>query len=74
MWFWSTDGILQGLFERHKLIMATQLCVAVLRRKGELQQVKFDYLLRASKVVGMPNPLPEWVPDSVWASVQALKV
>eukprot|EP00891_Asterochloris_glomerata_P002883 jgi/Astpho2/2883/Aster-01037 len=65
--------IAQGLFERHKLIMATQLCMAILRKNGELQQQKFDFLLRGVKVMGVENPLKEWVSDSVWGSVQALK-
>lgn len=64
----------QGLFERHKLIMATQLCIAILRKNGELQQTKFDFLLRGPKVMGVDNPLSEWVSDSVWGAVQALKV
>ena len=64
---------LQGLFERHKLIVATQLCMAILKKNGELQQQKFDFLLRGPKVMGMENPLKEWVLDSTWASVQALK-
>ena len=65
--------LLQGLFERHKLIVATQLCMAVLRQQGELQRSKFDVLLRGPKVMGVDNPLSEWVSDSVWGSVQALK-
>jgi dynein heavy chain len=65
--------VAQGLFERHKLIMATQLVMAILRGRGELQQQKFDFLLRGPKVLGEENPLSEWVSDSVWASVQALK-
>ena len=65
---------LQGLFERHKLIVATQLCMAILKKNGELQQQKFDFLLRGPKVMGMENPLKEWILDSVWGSVQALKV
>lgn len=64
---------LQGLFERHKLIVATQLCMAILKKNGELQQQKFDFLLRGPKVMGMENPLKEWVLDSTWGSVQALK-
>ena len=67
-------GVIQGLFERHKLIVATQLCMAILKKNGELQQQKFDFLLRGPKVMGMENPLKEWVLDSVWGSVQALKV
>ncbi len=40
----------QGLFERHKLIVATQLCMSVLRQRGELQRTKFEFLLRGPKV------------------------
>lgn len=47
--------------------------MAVLRSRGELQRTKFDFLLRGPKVLGVDNPLPDWVSDSVWASVQALK-
>jgi dynein heavy chain len=64
---------LQGLFERHKLIVATQLCMAVLRSKGELQRAKFEFLLRGPKEMGVDNPLTDWVSESVWGSVQALK-
>ena len=65
--------VAQGLFERHKLIMGTQLVMAILRAKGDLQQNKFDYLLRGPKVLGEENPLSEWISDSIWANVQALK-
>jgi len=69
----SFSYVAQGLFERHKLIVATQLCMQILRGRGELQHVKFDFLLRGPKVVGVDNPIAEWVADGVWASVQALK-
>jgi hypothetical protein len=42
--------VAQGLFERHKLIVSTQLCMSVLRARGELQRAKFDMLLRGQKV------------------------
>lgn len=40
----------QGLFERHKLLVATQLCMCILHKQGELSQEKFEYLLRGPKV------------------------
>lgn len=64
----------QGLFERHKLIVATQLAMVVLRKAGELPAAKFDFLLRCPRHPGIPNPIVEWLPDPVWASLQALKV
>ena len=62
--------IAQGLFERHKLIVATQLCMSILKARGELNFMKFDFLLRGPKVMGVDNPLADWVSDSVWGSVQ----
>ncbi|CAD7696266.1 unnamed protein product [Ostreobium quekettii] len=65
--------VAQGLFERHKLIAATQLCMAILKSTGELKHDKFDFLLRGPRVMGVDNPLSDWINDSVWGSVQALK-
>lgn len=48
--FCTFGYVAQGLFERHKLIVATQLTMQILRRKGELQHVKFDFLLRGPRV------------------------
>ena len=64
----------QGLFERHKLIVATQLCVAVLRRAGRLQQAKFDFLIRGARATTQLNPLKDVLSDTAWAAVQGLKV
>lgn len=65
--------VAQGLFERHKLIVATQLCMSILRARGELNYQKFDFLMRGPKVMGVDNPLAEHLSESVWGSVQALK-
>lgn len=65
--------IASGLFERHKLIVASQLVMSVLKQRGELSAPLFNYLLKGPKVLGHDNPLSEWVSDSVWASVQALR-
>ena len=54
--------------------MATQLAMLVLRKAGDLSAQKFDFLLRGPQRAGFPNPIVEWLPDNVWASVQALKV
>ena len=57
--------VAQGLFERHKLIVSTQLCMAVLRARGELQRAKFDMLLRGPKVrcksKGVEHRMLAWV-------------
>jgi dynein heavy chain, axonemal len=65
--------VAQGLFERHKLIVATQLCIAVLRGEGKLHASKLDFLLKGPKAQGIENPLREFVADSAWACVMALR-
>eukprot|EP00899_Mesostigma_viride_P009330 jgi/Mesvir1/18399/Mv14277-RA.1 len=65
--------ISQGLFERHKLIFAAQLTISIMRQQGTLDMPMFEFLLQAPKAVGQDNPMPEWMSNSVWSSVQALK-
>jgi dynein heavy chain, axonemal len=65
--------VAQGLFERHKLIVATQLCIAILRQEGHLQTAKLDFLLKGPRAQGQENPLREFVSDTVWACVMALR-
>ena len=65
--------IAAGLFERHKLIVATQFCMEIMRGRGLLQPALYDYLLRGPKMGGTDNPLSEWLPDAAWQAVQALR-
>lgn len=65
--------IVQGLFERHKLIMGMQLCVAVLKKAGTLQQAKLEFLIRGARATTSVNTLRDWLPDSAWGAAQALK-
>ena len=62
-----------GLFERHKLIMATQLTMGVLRQQGKLDAELFDWLLRAPRSEGMDNPLPEWLGEANWEMVNSIR-
>ncbi len=63
----------QGLFEKHKLIFATQLCFRVLARRNELDQRMFDFLIRGPKNLSTDNPLAEWLDNAAWGAIQALK-
>lgn len=47
--------------------------MAILKKNGELKVDKFEFLLRGPRVAGVDNPLSEWVSDSSWATVHALK-
>lgn len=64
----------QGLFERHKLVVATQLAMAILRKEGNLTNEKVELLMSPPGRVAMQSPLPGWLPDTVWAAANALKV
>lgn len=71
--FMTFAYIASGLFERDKIIVATQLVMSILKQQGKLHVVEFDYLLRGPKTFTGDNPLPEWISDSVWASIQSIK-
>ena len=73
--------VARGLFERHKLILATQLCFQILARAGELDAPSFQFLLRGPTLAAgaetgappPPNPLKEWLSDSAWDAVLGLR-
>jgi dynein heavy chain len=68
--------IRRGLFERDKLTMASQLCLWVLRKSGELPNEEIQNLIMGpQKDTGaqMSANLAEWLPDSAWLALQALK-
>lgn len=64
----------QGLFERHKLIMTSQLCMVVLRKSGKLQQAKYDYIVRGPRKDNTSNIVKDWLPDTAWSAAVALAV
>ena len=65
----------QGLFVRHQLMFAAQLCMMVLQKKDALPGPKLEFLLRGPRKASCPaNPVPEWLPNSCWAILQCLQV
>ena len=66
----------RGLFDKHKLIVATMLLLRVLVRRNEVQGDTVDYLVSGPRV---PNPPPmtakvqEYLTIQQWAGVHALK-
>jgi dynein heavy chain len=63
----------RGLFARHKLIFAVQLCSRILAKADELRPDAFKYLLQLNKVkVEKPEELA-WIPDGSWFAANALK-
>ena len=64
--------VTQGLFERHRLIAASELAFKILKSKGELSSQSLDHLLKGPRVKGKPNPLADWLPDAAWEALTAL--
>ena len=63
----------QGLFEKHKLVFAAQLCFRILWQVGDLPADYLDFLLRAPTEAGVDNPLSEWMDERAWGTLQSLK-
>ena len=64
----------RGLFARHKLVFASQLCFRIMDKAGELNLEHFNFLLRSPKDTKNEKPFElEWLPDGSWYTVQALK-
>ena len=63
----------QGLFERHKLVFACQLCFQVQQRSGDLDAEMFDFLIKGPRASGIDNPLAEWLDEGSWLTCNALK-
>eukprot|EP00041_Stephanoeca_diplocostata_P039521 m.1633795 g.1633795 ORF g.1633795 m.1633795 type:complete len:4492 (+) comp25411_c0_seq1:204-13679(+) len=60
----------RGLFERDKLIFATQAVFAIMRLRGELDEGELSFLLRSP---GAPSPSPvDFLTASSWGSLRVL--
>eukprot|EP01028_Stygiella_incarcerata_P003513 TRINITY_DN1708_c0_g1_i1.p1 TRINITY_DN1708_c0_g1~~TRINITY_DN1708_c0_g1_i1.p1 ORF type:complete len:4499 (-),score=1316.34 TRINITY_DN1708_c0_g1_i1:2775-16271(-) len=64
----------RGLFEKHKLIFAADLCFRILAERGDLDVTELDFFIRGRRPPQVPaNPLGEWMTDDSWAAVQGLR-
>ena len=70
----SDFSIVQGLFERHKIVVATQLTMAILKKEDKLPEGRFELMMSPPRRVPMQSPLPDWLPDNIWSAANALKV
>ena len=66
------DYVSSGLFERHKLIFASQLCFKIQQTAGAIDPVAFNFLLRGP-LEQSENPLSEWLADEYWCRACALE-
>lgn len=65
----------RGLFERHKLLVATMLCLRVLVRKGICNQDEVNHLI-SKKVALDPPQQPDslrFIPEPLWPACKGLE-
>eukprot|EP00163_Fabomonas_tropica_P016273 TRINITY_DN2925_c0_g1_i1.p1 TRINITY_DN2925_c0_g1~~TRINITY_DN2925_c0_g1_i1.p1 ORF type:complete len:4072 (-),score=1488.94 TRINITY_DN2925_c0_g1_i1:296-12511(-) len=65
----------RGLFEKHKLIVATQLTLSILERRGEIDQEELTYLMIGKTLpVGKPDRerLQRFINENAWGALHAL--
>jgi beta-lactamase superfamily II metal-dependent hydrolase len=67
---------MQGLYQRHKLVFATQLSIAILQHHGSLSSTKLGFLFGVSnKTALVTSETPfDWMDQTAWSDVQDLKV
>jgi dynein heavy chain, axonemal len=72
----SFTYINRGLFERDKLMVATQLTFQVMVRDGRLNGDQVAVLVsgRGDPRPGLMGPLSDWMPEVMWPKVKALEV
>ena len=74
--FTVVSYIRRGLFVCDKMTLATQVCLWVLRNNGDLPADEVASLISGRQVdtgAGMSQVLAEWLPESAWFGLQALK-
>jgi dynein heavy chain, axonemal len=66
----------RGLFDKDKLTVATQLCLKILLKSGELTAEAVDILVMGplSNKPGNNGVLAEWIPQACWERVKGLEV
>jgi len=63
----------RGLFSRHKLVFASQLCFRIMNQMQELDKEQFEFLIRCPKTAGTEKPPElEWLTDGGWGAIQSL--
>jgi dynein heavy chain len=68
--------IRRGLFVCDKMTLATQVCLWVLRKSGDLPADEVAMLISGKQKdtgAAMSQILAEWLPESAWLGLQALK-
>jgi dynein heavy chain len=65
----------RSLFDRHRLIFASQVCLAIEERSGNLDPKELSFLVKGEQVFGTRpdrERLQRFLPEPVWAALTAL--
>lgn len=71
----SFNYVRRGTFERHKLIIATMLCLRINMRKGLIHKNEVDVLVKKPVVPDAPKQPDSlsWMIESAWPAVKGLE-
>jgi len=68
----------RGLLDRHKLILATQLVLQVLRKGGALREPEADFLIHGPRAISSLPPMPPqaatYLSEAQWSAAHAILV
>eukprot|EP01116_Phalansterium_solitarium_P023771 TRINITY_DN849_c1_g1_i4.p1 TRINITY_DN849_c1_g1~~TRINITY_DN849_c1_g1_i4.p1 ORF type:complete len:3887 (-),score=1955.58 TRINITY_DN849_c1_g1_i4:123-11783(-) len=69
-------SVCRGLFEKHKLLFAFQMCVRVMESEKRINKEEYGFFLRGGQVFSkdsqMLNPCADWLPEQCWDNVTVL--
>ncbi|ETV86145.1 hypothetical protein H257_02603 [Aphanomyces astaci] len=73
------DYVRRGLFEKDKLVVATQLCLAILKEQNKISSTEISFLTTSpaadetttcTTAIGILN---EWLPELAWSKLRKLE-
>ena len=65
----------RGLLERHKLLVATMLCLRIMIRKKKIDEVEVGALIKKEVAIDVPNQSEslKFLPESIWPAIKGLE-
>jgi len=65
----------RGLFEKHKLLVATMLCLRILLRKKKIDEIEMIALIKKEVALDPPHQAEslKFIPESAWTAVKGLE-
>ena len=65
----------RGLFEKHKLLVATMLCLRIMVRKRKIDDNEVASLVKKEIALDVPNQAEslKFIPESAWPAVKGLE-